>query len=276
MELKKLKISDKKIAILNSMNIFSAEDLLAYYPFRYEIVDSKPFVEWEKDDKIAIEGMIVSRARVLRIRKNMSITKFKVVNEDGEFEISLFNRPWISTFTAGKTITIIGKYDGGNRITAIQYNFNPLKEQIGYHPVYNLKDGITQKDISKYITKAMNDKNVVCETFIPEKYQMKYRLTNKENALYSIHFPKDKESLRQAIRYLKYEEFLKFQIHMYYLRTLNKKERTGFTKRFDKQDVYELERQLTFTLTDGQKNVIEDVLNDLQSDSGMYRMLQGM
>ena len=78
----------------------------------------------------------------------------KIVYEEEEFDISLFNRPWVSMFTPGKKITIMGRYDGGNRITAISYNFQPLQEQMGTFPVYNLKDGITQKDIRKYIEKA--------------------------------------------------------------------------------------------------------------------------
>ena len=275
MELSKLKISSKKIEILSNMNIHNVEDLISYYPFRYEIIERIPFIQWKKDDKIAVEGVISSRARVLRIRNNMSITKFKITNDENEFDISIFNQPWISNFKANRMITIIGKYEGGNRITSIQYNFKPLKEQIGFQSIYNLKDGITQNDLKKYIKKAMELKNLDIETFIPLKYKEKYRLIDKLQALYYIHFPKDKESLRQAIRYLKYEEFLKFQIHMQYLRMLNKEEKTSFKKIFEKSDVYELERQLSFSLTDGQKKVIEDILNDLKSTYGMYRMLQG-
>ena len=74
--------------------------------------------------------------------------------EDEELDVSLFNRPWVSAFTMGKVITIIGKYDGGSRVTALQYNFKPMKEQLGIHPVYNVREGITQKELVRYIDKA--------------------------------------------------------------------------------------------------------------------------
>ena len=63
MELKKLKISDKKIEILQQLHITQVEDLLTYYPFRYESIEELSRDTWKKDDRIAVEGVIVSKAR---------------------------------------------------------------------------------------------------------------------------------------------------------------------------------------------------------------------
>ena len=151
MELKALRISDKKIEVLNYMNIHQAEDLLTYYPFRYELSEFIPRTDWQKDCKICIEAIITTRAKVVRFRGKQSVTRFKVVFEEEEFDVSIFNRPWVFAFEVGKTISIFGKYEGGSRITAMTYNFKPLKEQLGIFPVYNIREGITQKDIIKYI-----------------------------------------------------------------------------------------------------------------------------
>lgn len=48
MDLKKLRISDKKIAVLETMQIHDAMDLLTWYPFRYEVLENKPRDTWEK------------------------------------------------------------------------------------------------------------------------------------------------------------------------------------------------------------------------------------
>ena len=154
MELKELRISEKKRALLHTMGIENAMDLLTYYPFRYESVETKPRKEWQKEDRIALEGVILNRARVIRLKGKQSVTKFKLLYEEEELDIAIFNRPWISAFTVGKTITLIAKYEGGSRMTALQYNFQPLQEQLGIFPVYNVKEGISQKDIRKYIDKA--------------------------------------------------------------------------------------------------------------------------
>ncbi|MEG1731602.1 MAG: ATP-dependent DNA helicase RecG [Longicatena sp.] len=275
MELKALKISEKKIATLHAMNIFCAEDLLTYYPFRYEQIEIIPRNKWEKETKIAIEATIVSRARVIRFRGKQSITKFKVIYEEEEFEVSIFNRPWVSNFVIGKVITIIGKYEGNHLITIYQYNTLPLLEQVGMHPIYNVKDGISQKDMQKYIEKAMNAIGQLQANIIPDEYLRKYRLIPRKTALYYIHNPKQSEDVKQSLRHLKYEEFLKFQVVMQAMKEKEKNVVQGAQKHFSVEDVMELKKAISFSLTNDQQSVIDEILVDLKSDKVMYRMLQG-
>ncbi|MEG2506323.1 MAG: ATP-dependent DNA helicase RecG [Longicatena sp.] len=275
MELKALKISEKKIATLHAMNIFCAEDLLTYYPFRYEQIEIIPRNKWEKETKIAIEATIVSRARVIRFRGKQSVTKFKVIYEEEEFEVSIFNRPWVSNFVIGKVITIIGKYEGNHLITIYQYNTLPLLEQVGMHPIYNVKDGISQKDMQKYIEKAMNAIGQLQANIIPDEYLRKYRLIPRKTALYYIHNPKQSEDVKQSLRHLKYEEFLKFQVVMQAMKEKEKNVVQGAQKHFSVEDVMELKKAISFSLTNDQQSVIDEILVDLKSDKVMYRMLQG-
>ena len=275
MDLKALRISDKKQQILHSLHIDQAEDLLTYYPFRYESVETKPRAEWEKEDKIACEGILITHARVLRLKGKMSMTKFKILVEDEEFDVSIFNRPWVSNFVVGNKITILGKYDGGNRITATQYNFHPLEEQLGIFPVYNVKEGLSQKDIRKYIEKAWLALQEDIHDFIPPAYVSKYRLISKKKALYFIHHPQQKEAVKQSLRHLKYEEFLKFQLTMQALKQEEQTVVVGHEKRFDQEEVYELKKTLPFSLTKDQESTIDAILQDLRSNKVMYRMVQG-
>lgn len=275
MELKALRISEKKAEVLRSMRIHQAEDLLTCYPFRYENLESKPRDSWEKDDKIIFEAVIVTRARVIRFKGKQSVTRFKAVMEEEEFDISIFNRPWVSAFTIGKTITIIGKYDGGNRVTALQYNFKPMAEQLGIHPVYNIRDGITQKELMRYIDKAYTALEDTIVNFIPQEYLEKYRLISRREALYYIHHPHSMEYVKQSLRHLKYEEFLKFQLSMQAMKARETSLVKGAAKQFSIEDVMELKHSLSFSLTGDQEKVIEEILRDLASDKVMYRMVQG-
>lgn len=275
MELSALRISEKKQAILATMNIHSVQDLLTYYPFRYDIIDALPYADWKKDEKVALSGIITTRARVVRLGGKRSMTKFKILNKDGEFDISLFNRPWVSQFKLNETITIIGKYEGKNRITALQYNFKPLKEQVGMTPVYNLKEGITQRDIKNYIEKAWQALGKTITDFIPEAYIQKYRLISRREAIYFIHHPDTHESVKQSLRHLKYEEFLRFQLVMYAMKEKEAFEVKGHAKQFQLDDVWELKHSLSFQLTNDQQTAVEEILDDLMSEKVMYRMLQG-
>jgi len=275
MDLKTLRISEKKQAVLANLHIYGAEDLLTYYPFRYERIEKIPYANWQIGSKIATEGRIVTRAHVVRLGGKRSITKFKIANEEGEFAISLFNRPWVSQFKLNETITIIGKYDGKDRITALQYNFKPLQEQEGMEPVYNLKEGLTQKDMKNYIEKAWQAIGSTVQNFVPSDYIRKYRLISRREALYFIHHPKDFESVKQALRHLKYEEFFKFQLTMQAMKANEALVVEGHAKLFSVEDVWDLKHSLQFSLTDDQIKAIDDILADLASDKVMYRMLQG-
>lgn len=275
MDLKTLRISSKKIEILHNMNIMRVEDLLTYYPFRYEQIEALPRCEWEKECKVALEGIILTRASVLRIKGKQSITKFKITYEDETFDVTIFNRPWVSAFTVGKKITIIGKYDGNTRITALQYNFKPLSEQLGIHPVYTLREGISQKDIQKYIEKAWVATHERIVDFIPWEYIEKYRLISRRKALYFIHHPSHLDVVKQSLRHLKYEEFLKFQLTMQAMKMRESEIVHGHAKRFSMEDVMQLKKAFAFSLTADQESVIEEILDDLKSDKVMYRMLQG-
>lgn len=275
MELKSIRISEKKQAILANMDIHSVEDLLKHYPFRYEMIEQIPFTNWQRDTKIAVEGMIVTKAHVIRLGGKRSITKFRIMTQEGEFEVSLFNRPWVSQFKMQTMITVIGRYDGKGKITAMQYNFKPLKEQLGMEPVYNVKEGVSQKDIKAMISKAWQAIGLSIQDFVPEEYREKYRLISRREAIYFIHHPKDMESVKQALRHLKYEEFFRFQLTMQAMKAKETMEVSGRSKHFRMEDVWELKHALKFELTQDQKAAIQDILQDLSNEKIMYRMLQG-
>lgn len=275
MELACLRITQKKIEVLHAMGITSLQDLITFYPFRYEERQLTPINTWQKDQRVVLEGVIATRARVIRYKGKLSITHFKVVYEHEEFAITLFNRPWVASFVVGKVITLFGKYEGGNRITALQYNFKPVKDQLGIVPIYNLKDGMRQVDVQNYIDQAYALLKDTLSDFIPESLLQKYRLVHRREALYYIHHPTNKEALKQSLRHLKYEEFLKFQLAMQAIKAKEQAVMKGHEKHFAMEEVMQLKHTLPFALTHDQQSVIEEILYDLKSDRVMYRMVQG-
>lgn len=272
MKLEDIKITKKKMEVLNSMKINNVEQLLNHYPFRYEENVVLPFHEWNKEDRVCFEGTIISMARVTRYGYKKSSTRFKVLYDDNEIDITIFNRPWTSAFQLGKTISIFGKYNGNYKVTCTTYHMNEIKDDLGMLPVYNIKEGITQKDIHKIMKIALQ--NYECNDFIPVHLMGKYHLLHRFDALKQIHFPTNKESLKNSLRTLKYEEFLKFQLQMQFMKSVTKKKK-GIEKCFDEGKIKTFIHNLPFLLTNGQENAVHEILNDLKSDRSMYRLLQG-
>lgn len=274
MELNTLKLTQRRKELLAKMSIFSVEDLLKTYPMRYEMIQSIPFEEWKKSDSVCFEGLICSNASVIRFQKNKSMTKFKVISWDEELEITIFNRPWTNQFVFGKSITLFGVYQGNYKVTVSTYNFKPLKEQIGFKPVYSLVEGLKQNDMVTMIDKALEHVDQF-QSIVPLRLQDKYRLLNYPNALRWIHRPNNQNQLNQAIRTLKYQEFLCFQCVMQAMNAKTHDHVDKSIKQFSDIDIENWINNLTFKLTPDQIQSIKDVLSDMRSNKIMFRLVQG-
>ena len=170
-------------------------------------------------------------------------------------------------------VTIFGKYDGQQRITAIKYNLKPLAEQLGIVPIYNLKNKISQSSFIKIIKKVLIKYEF--NNIVPIDYRKKYHLIDRNIALAKIHCPKNEQDIYQAQRHLKYEEFLKFHMIISMRRNENSHFDDKYIKRFNVDEVFSLANNLGFVLTNDQLKAINDIIADLTTHKPMYRLVQG-
>lgn len=271
-DIKLLKTTSRRLEILASMNITTLEDLIYQYPYRYEVIEEK--YPTDEDEHLIIEATVISPVKIF-FKGKMSRMSFEVEDKYLQhFQVSIFNRHFLRQhLKLGTTITIIGKCVN-HRITASDIKIKPLQDISGIYPVYSLKGGITQKSFRQYVKKALSLLNHEFDDFIPEKYRIQHHLIRKESALYCIHFPENKKDVQEALKYLKYEEFLKFQLTM----QLMKQQRTqemGIAKDFDVTQLQSLILSLPFALTKDQQTAIKEIVEDLKSPQMMYRFLQG-
>ncbi|OUQ29633.1 ATP-dependent DNA helicase RecG [Massilimicrobiota sp. An134] len=271
-DIKLLKTTSRRLEILASMNITTLEDLIYQYPYRYEVIEEK--YPTDEDEHLIIEATVISPVKIF-FKGKMSRMSFEVEDKYLQhFQVSIFNRHFLRQhLKLGTTITIIGKCVN-HRITASDIKIKSLQDISGIYSVYSLKDGITQKSFRQYVKKALSLLNHEFDDFIPEKYRIQHHLIRKESALYCIHFPENKKDVQEALKYLKYEEFLKFQLTM----QLMKQQRTqemGIAKDFDVTQLQSLILSLPFALTKDQQTAIKEIVEDLKSPQMMYRFLQG-
>lgn len=270
--LKEMKFPAKKIELLNKLGIDDSESLLTYYPFRYEILEYKPYDKWQPQDTVVFEGRMISYPKTNRLRGKMSVSRFTVENDDDIFEITIYNRPWIKTIKVGTKLTIIGKYVQENKVIAINYNTTPINSVLGVKPIYALKEGVSQRTVQTAISHALKED---IEDFIPPEYQQKYRLLTRKQAFTYIHQPSSYQQVEMALRTLKYEEFLKFFLTILCVQDESYKGLDKQAKIFDVNEVLALQENLPFMLTYDQIFVIKEILEDLSSYHVMYRLVQG-
>ncbi len=270
-------IGPKSLMLLNKLNIHNIEDLVTYYPFRYETYERANLAEVGQDEHIVIDGRIESSPILMRFKAGLNKMNFRLVTQSGVVGVSIFNRAFLkSKLTVGSKITVIGKFDKQkNVITAADIKMEPLSNTAKIEAVYHLTNGLTNKNISTYINLALMFYGNDIIDYIPSKYVEKYKFLNKKTSLNIVHNPPSYEKLQEVIKRLKYEELFSFMFKINYLKRENKKSNKGLSQNIDRDKINKFIKTLPFELTNDQKKVIDEILKDLESPSRMNRLLQG-
>lgn len=262
-------VGPKTAKLLEKLNIYTVEDLLTYYPYRYNVYSFSDLID--SQDNLIVSAIIESNPVVSYIKKNFNRLSFRANASGKIFNVTIFNRAFMRpNLTLGKTVILIGKYDvKKNSFTAsdIKFNINPGDIE----PVYHLTNGISSQALSKLIKGAI--KNPV-DDLVPVEYSERYSFLSKKEAIEKIHFPKNAKDVKNAKIRLIYEELFNFSFKMNYLNKENKNI-DGIARAIDKEKMQILVNSLPYNLTDDQHKTVEEILNDMESSSRMNRLLLG-
>lgn len=270
-------IGPKSLMLLNKIGIYTVDDLVTHYPFRYDVLTRSDLKNVKEEEKVVIDGKVESVPILLRFKAGLNKLNFRLVTTTGVVGVSIFNRAFMkNNLTIGTNVIVIGKYDAKkNVITASDIKFGLLTNQAKIEPVYHSTSGLTNKNMLAYINTAllMNGKDIT--DYIPTSYQEKYHFSNKRTALNIVHNPPSIEKLKEAQIRLKYEELFTFMFKINYLKEQHKKEKTGIKRNLTEEDLNTIISKIPFELTGDQLKAIEEIRKDLNSSSRMNRILQG-
>ena len=275
MELQNLKkVGPKTIELLNKINIFSLEDLISYYPYRYNIYKPVDLNSTDSLETLTINATIESTPKLAYIRRNFNRLSFKAMTNNLLINVSIFNRAFLSPhLDVGKNITIVGKYDvKKNNFVASDLKLGWINS-IKIEPVYHVIKGLKNTNMNGYILNALENKPMICD-YIPEHLNENYHFIDKLKALEIIHNPQNINDLKQAEIKLIYEELFLFMLKINYLKMKNEKI-MGMARDFNLEKVKKFIEALPFTLTQDQEMAVKDCLNDLKSKKRMNRLIEG-
>lgn len=275
MELTDIKgVGPKTLDHLHELSIYTLDDLLTDYPYRYDLFEPTNLTEQYDNERIAINVIVETTATTAFIRKNFNKLQFRVNHNGKTMYAVIFNRAFLKPhIIIGKTITLVGKYDvKRNTFVCDDIKLNPItkKEII---PIYHVKKGIKSNDILKIIESAIDDSAKI-PNYVPDEFIMKYDFISKKQALRMIHMPHKEEEIKKAKVYLKYEELFLFLFKIAYMKDENEniyKEE----KNFDEKKVENFIASLPFTLTDSQDEALKLILDDIKSNKKMNRLVLG-
>ena len=266
-------VGPKTANILHKIDIFSVQDLLEYYPYRYNFINIKNLSDALDNETIYVSATIITNPKVMYIKKNFNILSFNALVSDEVVNVKIFNRAFMkNNLTVDKNIVLVGKYDGlKNTFTASDIKFNIESNTI--EAVYHLTEGLNANLIKKLINNALLE-NINIEDLVPDYYNKEYKLIDKNTAIKYIHKPNNKEEIKKAKLKLIYEELFNYTFKINMLKLKNEKA-LGIKRNINKEEIDSFINKLPFELTTDQLSVIDEILDDLSTEKRMNRLVLG-
>ncbi|GIO21930.1 ATP-dependent DNA helicase RecG [Oceanobacillus sp. J11TS1] len=270
-------VGEKVAEQLASMNIYQTNDILEYFPYRYDIYEEKPLQELIHDEKVTIKGKVIYDPSLHFFGKQKSRLNFTVEVEGVAVKAIMFNRAFAKKqIHQGQDITLTGKWDAHRlQITVSKYKLGETEEDNSITPIYSLKGEMTSYKFQKLLKQVLESHEDDIKEFLPVSYLESYKLPTRKEAIKTMHFPKNRVALKHARRRFIYEEFLLFQLKMQLLRKIHRESTKGNAQAYRKEEVHRFIASLPFTLTDAQQKTLNEILKDMKSAYRMNRLLQG-
>ena len=276
MDLQNIKgIGDKTIKSLNKLNIYNIDDLVNYYPFRYQTYNIKKLSSVSNNENCTIIATVESNPQVFYFKKNFNRLSFKALSDNLLINVTIFNRAFLkNNIKIGEEITLIGKFEKlKNNFVASDIKLDKIDNNT-IEPIYHVNKYIKNKTLIKLIDNALAI-NKEYDDYIPSEITDKYGFISKYEALQEIHNPSNIKELKQSKLRLIYEELFIFMFKIMIIKKRNDSISLGIRRNVSQTQVNEYIKSLPFSLTDDQLNAVNDCLNDLNSDKRMNRLILG-
>ena len=269
-------IGDKTCELFGKLKIYSQNDLIHYYPYKYDILRRSDISKMEDGDKIIIDGKVEGSPTIIYLNRGLKKIIFRISNKKTILNISVFNQIYLyDELKSEKVVTVIGKYDKlKNCIVASEVRFEDLPPTPKIEAVYHTTSGLSSKNISKFISSSLENTKYI-EEILPQELINKYNLTKINAALREVHFPKDILSLKKARQRLKYEELFMYMLKINYIKRKNSQNENAIKRNVNKDKIKNFIDKLPFKLTLDQLRSVEEIFDDMTNAKRMNRLLQG-
>ena len=271
-------VGEKRAELFRKKGIKTVEDLLYYFPRSHEDrSETKEIADCVESETVCLSVTVFSPVRETRVRKNLLISSMVVSDQTGALNVVWYNNRYVKgQFMTGDEYILYGKI---TRNRGKLEMLNPVYEKKSKErftgkivPLYPLTEGLTQKILQSSMELAIKEAGRL-EEYIPAEIRNKYHIAELNYAMKNIHFPEDFESYNIARERFVFEELLILQLAL----SGHKDENTSreSVKFEDILCVRDFVKTLPFPLTNAQKKVLNEILNDCKSGKMMNRLVQG-
>ena len=283
---------------LNKLGIYTAQDLIMYIPRKHIDYSGRTLIRnLQEGTDTTVFGYIRSVSS-FNTKNNLSVTKVTIADESGKFELSFFqsksNRFMLerikSQFPLNAGIMVSGTVKMNNYSHKLTIDKPSYSIMIGEFlegtnsnlnlarivPIYTVCEELNIKTLRKAIYNAIQLYKNEIINIVPDEIRARLGLLDKKIAVEQIHFPETQDLLEKARFTLIFEELFLVQLKLLRLRENTAKNIHSVALQVQKNGlVQKFIQSLPFELTKGQKDAVNEILNDLHSENPMQRLLQG-
>lgn len=135
--------------------------------------------------------------------------------------------------------------------------------------------GITMRLMRSLVEQVIEDGLQEIEEFLPDELMKRHGFMDRKRAYRELHFPTSMQAVEQARQRMKFEELFEFQLFLATRNHSRKSPERGLQMDAKSPSARSLVERLPFELTNAQKRVIHEIVNDMTSGVPMNRLLQG-
>ncbi|QAT18029.1 ATP-dependent DNA helicase RecG [Candidatus Velamenicoccus archaeovorus] len=277
-------IGPKRAQDLGRTGINLLEDLLYYFPRRYEDRSQfKPIGSVDIGSTVTVKGEVISKkGRPAYLRRGIDIFEISVADGTGRIFAVWFNQPFLHKyFNVGDQVILYGKADlYRDKIQMSSPDFEIIEDKeagldVGrIVPIYRLPQGFSQRVLRKLIKSVLESQITRLQELLPYDVRARHSLLNIAQSLLNIHFPQNEKMRLRAYQRLAFEEFFLYQIPLI-LRKLKRRDKAGIVFDVKESALESFFGKLPFALTDSQKKCLQEIVSDMRSPRPMQRLLQG-
>ena len=269
-------IGPKTIELLEKLQIYTVEDLINHYPFRYEVIKRSNVNELKDGEKIRIDGIIEGQPTIIFLSPKLKKIIFRINTGSNILNITVYNKVHLmDILKTTKIVTVVGKYDKlRNTVVASDVKLERLPSAPRIESIYYTTNGLSRKSIAKYIMSLLMSGYKPVER-IPKYIIDKYNLMSKYEAISEIHNPTEGLSLKKARQRLKYEELFMYLLKINYLKDKVDNNQDAIARNIDMDKIDKFINKFPYELTSDQKTSVKEILDDMSSSRRMNRLLQG-
>ncbi len=268
-----------QVAALKKLGLFTARDLLFYFPYRYlDFSKISTIKDLQAGGNVSLRGKIKTIGSRFSFHGRMSLAEAVISDDTGSIKVVWFNQPYLAkSLKKGDDLFLAGMPEYYNQGLQLA---NPIYEKASDFPVhtsrlvpvYHLTAGLYPKTLRNLIATVMHLCAQVTEILPAGIIHNQNLLTLPETIQFS-HFPEDEGQIKKAQTRLAFEEIFINQLAAQKHR-LELEQKQSFKIKFGQKLIGSFVKTLPFQLTPGQKKAAWEILQDLEKPLPMNRLLE--